>query len=417
MNNTGNATATNVTVTENYDENVTFVAAVPAPSSGDDTWQFPTLNVSETSWINISVTVNASVPNGTVLHNIVNVSCDEGVTDSDTEDTTVFAVPVCVETATGTGIACFDTDSGTIEDLVAVDESTLPEEGKPELVFPHGLFSFNITGLTPNQTVVVTITLPDNVPVGTQYWKYQASEGGWIRIPMGSDDGDNEITITLVDGGWGDDDDIANGVIVDQGGPGVPPMLAIEKSSSPTTVAPGGNIAYTIIYSNEGRVDLTNVTITENYPEGITFISAIPAPDAGTNNIWTIGDLPMGTASGTITITVKVPDSRDLAFTESGGVTGEGFVMVSKDISTEQKPYTLKNVVTITCAEKGAVSASASTTVGGVPGTSMSVTEHGSGIYESEELLNLETKNKSICLQKSTEAESIPLTLILTHGG
>jgi uncharacterized repeat protein (TIGR01451 family) len=71
VNNTGNATATNVTVMETYDKNVTFVAAVPAPSSGDDTWQFATLNVSETRWINISVSVNASVPNGTVLHNIV----------------------------------------------------------------------------------------------------------------------------------------------------------------------------------------------------------------------------------------------------------------------------------------------------------------------------------------------------------
>jgi VCBS repeat-containing protein len=79
---------------ETYDKNVTFVAAVPAPSSGDDTWQFPTLNASEMRWINVSVSVNVSVPNGTVLHNIVNVSCDEGVSDTDTEDTTVFAAPV-----------------------------------------------------------------------------------------------------------------------------------------------------------------------------------------------------------------------------------------------------------------------------------------------------------------------------------
>ena len=44
-------------------------------------------------WINISVTVSASVPNGTMLHNLVNVACDEGATDSDTEDTTVLALP------------------------------------------------------------------------------------------------------------------------------------------------------------------------------------------------------------------------------------------------------------------------------------------------------------------------------------
>jgi len=90
VNNTGNATATNVGVMETYDENVTFVAAVPTPSSGNDTWQFATLNASETRWINISVSVNPTTPIGTVLHNIVNVSCDQGVTDTDTEATTVF---------------------------------------------------------------------------------------------------------------------------------------------------------------------------------------------------------------------------------------------------------------------------------------------------------------------------------------
>jgi hypothetical protein len=35
-------------------------------------------------------------------------------------------------------------------------------------------------------------------------------------------DGDNVIAITLTDGGWGDDDLSANGIIVDQGGSGWP---------------------------------------------------------------------------------------------------------------------------------------------------------------------------------------------------
>ena len=39
---------------------------------------------------------------------------------------------------------------------------------------------------------------------------------------MGSDDGDDVITITLVDGGLGDDDGVPDGVIVDDGGPGQP---------------------------------------------------------------------------------------------------------------------------------------------------------------------------------------------------
>jgi hypothetical protein len=137
------------------------------------------------------------------------------------------------ETATGTGTVYFDSDPSTLEDLTPIDESDLPEEGKPNLVFPHGFFSFNITGLTPGQTVTVTITFPEDIPIGAQYWKYGPNGSlpppprnpnpHWYQIPIGDDDGDNVITIQLTDGGIGDDDGNAtNGIIVDQGGIGNP---------------------------------------------------------------------------------------------------------------------------------------------------------------------------------------------------
>jgi len=163
----------------------------------------------------------------------------------------VSASPVCVETATNMGTAGFATDTGTIEALKAVDESTLPEGGKPALVFPYGFFSFNITGLSPGQTVEVTITLPFDVPERTEYWKYHVSEGGWIRIPMGSDDGDNVISITLVDGELGDDDGIKNGRIVDQGGPGGrPPEITYFAPPSP-------------VYDSVGACRTFNVTVNQ----------------------------------------------------------------------------------------------------------------------------------------------------------
>ena len=127
-----------------------------------------------------------------------------------------------VQTATGTGIAEFVSHKGVIEDLTAVAEGTLPTGGKPDLDFPHGFFSFRITGLTPcaSETVVVTITLPAAVPVGTEYWK--CHDGAWLDVTslLGDNDGDNVLTLALTDGGLGDDDGVCNGVIVDDGGPG-----------------------------------------------------------------------------------------------------------------------------------------------------------------------------------------------------
>ena len=178
----------------------------------------------------------------------------------------------------------------------------------------------------------------------------------------------------------------------------------ITKSSSPTSVSPGGTVNYTINYTYAVGSNLTNVTITENYPAGVTFISAKPVPDAGTNNVWTIGTLLPG-ESGTIVIKVKVPEQIDLYFTETGSVIGEGLVMVTKDLSTEQKPYSLKNSVTLSCTELAPKSAFATTKVSGVPGTSLGITESGSGVYSSDEILDLQTKNRTIILEKTTHAE------------
>ena len=127
----------------------------------------------------------------------------------------------CAATATGSGTACFTTSAGNVTGLSAVAEGSLPpaaQATKP-MNFPDGLFSFTITGLSYGQTVNVTITLPTGA-APTQYWKYHASEGGWIQIPMTIVCPPNVIRITLVDGGLGDDDGAANGVIDDQGGPG-----------------------------------------------------------------------------------------------------------------------------------------------------------------------------------------------------
>jgi hypothetical protein len=124
-------------------------------------------------------------------------------------------------TSTGTGTASFVPSAGNVTGLSAVAESSLPpaaQATKP-INFPDGLFSFNVTGLSLGQTVTVTIVLPPG-SAPTQYWKYHASEGGWIQIPMTVVGPPNVIRITLQDGGLGDDDLTVNGVIIDQGGPG-----------------------------------------------------------------------------------------------------------------------------------------------------------------------------------------------------
>ena len=131
------------------------------------------------------------------------------------------------ETVTGTGTASFVPSHGAIVDLVAVAAPSLPSVN-----FPHGMFNFKITGLTPGQTVDVTITLPSAVPVGTVWWKYD--NGRWHSLPNLDDNGNNIMKIRLTDGGTGDLDNVP-GQITDPGGAGNP--MTVGWEGSPTSKA------------------------------------------------------------------------------------------------------------------------------------------------------------------------------------
>ena len=159
--------------------------------------------------------------------NIINGTGDKISTNVDADPYLTGSVTQSVTTATNTGTASFSSDGGALGSQAAVAEGTLPTAGKPNINFPHGFFSFDITGLTPGDTVIVTITLPPG-PTPTQYWKYHPiTQGGWVQIPM-TVVSPNVIRITLIDGGLGDDDGAADGTIVDQGGPGNPGPVGWE---------------------------------------------------------------------------------------------------------------------------------------------------------------------------------------------
>jgi hypothetical protein len=105
-----------------------------------------------------------------------------------------------------------------------------PAGSAPETIaFPYGLFDFTTTGCTPGSTITMTITYPGGLPGTTQYWKYGPTPTNttpnWYLLPAAFSG--NSVTFTITDGALGDDDLAANGTIVDQGGPGIPPALPV----------------------------------------------------------------------------------------------------------------------------------------------------------------------------------------------
>ena len=94
----------------------------------------------------------------------------------------------------------------------AIPASPTPPAG---VTFPYGMFSFDIVNLVPGTGATVTLTLP--APVN-EVWKLQ--HDAWILLPGAAFAG-NQVTYTVVDGGLGDADGVANGTIVDPAAPGI----------------------------------------------------------------------------------------------------------------------------------------------------------------------------------------------------
>jgi VCBS repeat protein/putative Ig domain-containing protein/fibronectin type III domain protein/exosortase sorting signal-containing protein len=101
-----------------------------------------------------------------------------------------------------------------------------PPAGTAPAEFPHGLLDFVLVGCTPGATMAFTVTYPAALPAGTRYWKYGPTASNtaphWYQLAATITG--NTATFSIVDGGMGDDDLAANGTVVDQGGPGLPPV-------------------------------------------------------------------------------------------------------------------------------------------------------------------------------------------------
>lgn len=118
----------------------------------------------------------------------------------------------------GGGASCGFDGTPTLIIPAVAGAGTLPVG----ITFPHGLLGFKTKNCTVGGTVTLTLQWP-NLPAGSAYYKWGPEAGNptphWYS-PSASISG-NTVTLTIKDGGAGDDDGSANGAIVDPGGPGV----------------------------------------------------------------------------------------------------------------------------------------------------------------------------------------------------
>ncbi|WP_051237383.1 IPTL-CTERM sorting domain-containing protein [Ottowia thiooxydans] len=129
-------------------------------------------------------------------------------------------------TVTGGGSTCrFE----HVRVMAVGDAATAPPSS---LSLPHGLLDFALAGCDPTD-VTLTLTYPSALPQGVRYWKLNA--GAWAPYSNAvAQPGSSTVTLTLRDGGQGDDDGLVNGRIVDPGQVGVMSSQLVTPTPVPT---------------------------------------------------------------------------------------------------------------------------------------------------------------------------------------
>jgi outer membrane protein assembly factor BamB len=230
---------------------------------------------------------------------------------------------------TSLGVINFTTSAGSISGLANIPPESMPCSSGG-FIFPYGMFSYSITNLAPGATATVTITTPVAVPMGAKVFKCQNGSltdfSQYVQQPD-----PNTFILTLKDGGQGDSDGVANGIIVDPCGPAFPfvnqghsssaggpsltsqaPMaianIAVQSASlSAARVAPGAAVTVTTDIANKGTASGSNqITLYVNGQEeahqGITLTSGSHTPikftvsrdKPGSYSVY-VGSIPAGT--------------------------------------------------------------------------------------------------------------------------
>ncbi|BBO68920.1 hypothetical protein DSCA_28500 [Desulfosarcina alkanivorans] len=127
----------------------------------------------------------------------------------------------CIELSDGSGWTCLQNGAACrVDEFFRIgDEEIAGADGRPDRL-PCGLFGFRLIVDAPGDPVVVNKYYSTPLPENVAWYKYD-SINGWFDysgfVTVGEDR--QAVAIELMDGGYGDADGVANGVIVDPSGP------------------------------------------------------------------------------------------------------------------------------------------------------------------------------------------------------
>ncbi|WP_372792684.1 gliding motility-associated C-terminal domain-containing protein, partial [Lutibacter sp.] len=302
--------ATGVSLTDNLPAGVTYVSddSAGAYNSGSGIWTIGAIADGATVTLNITATVNAGTSGQTITNVTTAATGDQ--TDPDATTDTLSA----------------DILVNIFSDIVltkVVDNAT-PNTGDT--------VTYTVTVTNNGAAAVTNLVVTDALPMGLTFGSATPSSGTWTapnwtigNLARGASE---SITIealvvaagtipsiTLTNIVTNTQDQIDTNVTLDDSTADIvvtASNLVTTKVVDNATPNEGETIVYTIEVSNAGS-DATGVSLTDNLPAGVTYISddSLGAYNSG-SGIWTIGAIADGaTATLNITATVNAGTSGD----------------------------------------------------------------------------------------------------------
>ncbi|MCI0440162.1 MAG: hypothetical protein L0177_13690 [Chloroflexi bacterium] len=244
-----------------------------------------------------------------------------------------------------------DNDSDqVVTDVVAEADLEVTKADSPDPATAGGTLSYEVTvtnnGPSDAQNVVVTDVLPEGITHVSHdpgEASFNPSTGEWA---VGTLTAGASATLTInviVDAGTPDGTVLENqaSVTSDTSDPNAANNTAearttvlpeadlrVEKNADQDAVMAGQEepLTYTVVVTNDGPSDVTNVVVSDVLPEGVTHVSHDPGeatfnPSTGE---WSVGTLA-ASSSATLTVVVSVDSSAQGSLMNTAAVSGDAF--------------------------------------------------------------------------------------------
>ena len=193
-----------------------------------------------------------------------------------------------------------------------------------------------------------------------------------------------------------------------EGGDGAALKLCCD--ANPTEVRRGETVSWNVTLCNPGPGTVKNVSLEIEFDGPIEPVAASMMPSVV--GVWRFEEIGAGSCRK-IELVARVP-KQDRSFVMSRSISGEGFVSLTEEYSTDEEPYEIRcDVSAWIDGVDEPVENSTIVAVLGEEGAEVRVQEKGSGNYSSVETVRVDRGDKSIEMARNASAVFHPFDLCI----